>query len=246
MRALLLLAAAAALAAGPALAAQSVALRAAPSDEDGRITLGELFDGAGRAGAVVVATINPGASAVLDAARVQQVALAHGLSWSNPSGLRRVIVRPGGAVAAQGGGGAVEALTYVRSLATGELVGPEDLAWTKVVAAPAGAPRDANAVIGKAAKRPLRAGATVNLADVSTPQVIKKDDIVSVSYSASGVSLMLQAKALQGAAAGETLNVVNPSSKRIIQVVATGPAEAAVGPASIQYRAQAGAYLALR
>ena len=232
--------------AGPALAAQPVTLRANPSDEDGRITLAELFDGAGAAGAVVVGTVRPGASAVLDCAQVQQVALANGLSWSNPAGLRRIIVRPGATAALEARAGSVEALTYTRSLAAGEVVGPEDLAWTKLVAAPAGAPRDAAAVIGMAAKRPLRAGAAVALADVSAPLVIHKDEVVSVTYSTGGISLTLEAKALQGAAAGDTLNVVNPASKRTIQTIAIGPGQAVVGPAAIQYRTQPGALASLR
>ncbi len=235
------------LAAGPALAAQPVVLRQTIADEDGRVTLGELFDGAGRAAGVVVTVMKPGASAILDAGEVQRIALANGLSWANEAGLRRVVVRPGGS-ADLGPRGAVEALTYTRSLAAGEMVGPEDLAWTKVVAAPQDAPRDAAAVIGLAAKRPLRAGSVVAQRDVTAPLVIKKDDVVTVTYADDGVSLALQARALGAAAAGETVSVVNPASKKVLQAVATGPGEAVIGPQALAARAPTGrnAFASLR
>ena len=91
MRALLLAALAAF--ATPALA-DPVTLVAAPMDDDGRVTLGELFEGAGSASGVVVAS-RTGPTVVLDAGLLQAAARQSGLVWSNPQGLRRVIVRQG-------------------------------------------------------------------------------------------------------------------------------------------------------
>lgn len=220
--------------AGSALAAP-VTLRADIADDDGRVTLGEVFDGAGGAARVVVATGRPGTSILIEASTLQRVAMANNLSWANERGLRRVVVRPGAASAGPGVRG-VEALTYVRSLNAGEMVGPEDLAWTKVVGAPVDAPRDADAVIGMVAKRPLRAGAAVARRDVSAPLVIQKDEVIAVTYSFGGVSLALQGKAVKGAAAGDTLDVVNPASKKIIQAVAIGPGRAVVGPNAAAFK----------
>jgi flagellar basal body P-ring formation protein FlgA len=227
MRRLLVLAALAASFASAAIAGQPVVLRADVSDADGRVTLADLFEGAGGAGRILVATTRPGASVVLDAATVQRIAMANGLSWQNAQGLRRIIVRPAGGA---GGIERAEVLTYTRSLKTGEVVGPNDLAWAKAVVAPIDAPKDADALIGMAARRPLRAGATAALRDVTAPEVIRKDETVQVSYRAGKVNLTLQAKALKGAAAGETVDLVNPASKKIIQAIATGPGQAVVGP----------------
>ena len=80
-----------ALGAAPALAG-SVVLRANPVDDDGRVTLGDLFDDAGAASGVVVAQRH-GPSVVLEAAQLQRQARAAGLDWANPNGLRRVAVR---------------------------------------------------------------------------------------------------------------------------------------------------------
>ncbi len=226
-----------ALAFGGAAFAGPVELRDQVAISGGRLTLGDLFDGAGAASKVVVATAAPGSNVVLDAARLLVVARANGLQWSNAQGLRRVIARAdaaGGTAAA----GNRTVLMYARSIAAGEIVQPEDLVWGKAVGAPADAPRDADAVIGKAAKRPLREGAAVAQRDIAAPQIIKKDEVVSVAFEADGIKLTLRAKAMTGAALGETFNVVNPTSRKVVQALAIGPGEAVVGPAADAAKSQ--------
>lgn len=237
MRRALLILLCGALAASPALAG-TVSLKAEVTDADGRVTLGDIFDGAGGAGGVLVAT-RTGPSVVLDAAAVQGLARRAGLDWSNPQGLRRIVVRggasEGGAAPAQRGN--VEVLTWARSLNTGEVVQPQDLTWTKVAGAPADAPRDADMVIGMAAKRPLREGAVVSQRDVTAQQVIKAGDMVQVTWSDDGISLTLQAKALGPAAVGQSFNVQNPVSKKVIEAVATAPGTAVTGPEAQRLKA---------
>ncbi|SFJ56004.1 flagellar basal body P-ring formation chaperone FlgA [Caulobacter sp. UNC279MFTsu5.1] len=228
---------AALLIATPALAGQGVSLRSDTTDADGKITLGELFDGAGAAAGVVVAT-RVGPSAVLDAGAVQIAARRAGLDWSNDAGLRRIIVRQGADSGLAGASrGNVEVLAYARSLATGEMVQPEDLVWIKAAAGPSDAPRDADDLIGMTVKRPLRQGAVASLRDVSTPQVIKAGDIVAVTYEDDGVALTLQGKAMAAGAIGESLMVQNTASKKIIETVVTGPGSTAVGPQAMRLRA---------
>lgn len=234
MRILLLAAAVAALA-SPAFAGQAVSLKSQVV-ANGRVTLGDLFEDAGRASNVPLgATVAEGGSIVLDAATVQRAAMNAGLTWTNESGLRRVIVRSGETSAASQGvspsaAAKVEVLTYNRSLEAGEIVQPEDLSWTKVAAAPAGAPRDADILIGKAAKRPLRSGAAASTRDVTSPLVVKRDDMVEVIFSMEGVNLSLQAKAMGPAAVGDTISLMNLSSKKVIQAVVAAPGKAVVGP----------------
>jgi flagella basal body P-ring formation protein FlgA len=69
-----------------------VTLKANPVDSDGRVTLGDLFDGAGAASNVVVGT-RAGPSIVFEAGQLQSLARQAGLDWANPAGLRRVVVR---------------------------------------------------------------------------------------------------------------------------------------------------------
>lgn len=252
MKALLLIAAAGLAMAGPALAGQPVMLKADTADADGIVTLSDLFDGAGPAGRVAVARRTSG-SLVLNARVVQAIAARAGLDWANAEGLKTILVT-GGPVTATAGGvtpaaaraGNVDVLTYARNIAAGELVAPEDLVWGKAAAAPSDSPRDPDAIIGMAARRPLRAGAAALAHDVSAPQVIKAGEIITVSYQAEGISLSLQGKALSSAGVGDTLNVENTGSKKTIQAVVTAPGLAVVGPEADAMRANHPTRIALR
>ncbi|MFY8210637.1 MAG: flagellar basal body P-ring formation chaperone FlgA [Caulobacter sp.] len=241
----------------PAFAGTPVTLRMDTTDADGRITLGDLFDGVSGPAANVVVAARMGATAVLEAGQVQMSARRAGYDWTNANGVRRIIVREGvdnGGVSSTATAGAqlagarlagapranVEVLAYARSLSAGEIVQPQDLIWVKMAGAPADAPRDADAVIGLAAKRPLREGAPVGMKDVAAAQVIKSGDLITITYEDGGISLSLQGKAMAGAAAGDVFAVQNTLSKKIIQAVAVGPGAAAVGPQaqSLQARSQ--------
>lgn len=225
-------------------AAGPVALLPDPVDDDGRVTLGELFDQAGAAAPVVVG-LRVGASVMLEASQVQAVARRNGLEWDNPQGLRRIVVREGGAVADDTSarpaaasvsrpGATVEVLTYARNLATGEVIQPSDIIWSTVQAhqASAAGPQDAEDVIGLSARRPLRAGAAVASRDLVAPQVIARNDMVQVAYVVGGVELSVTGRATRDAAAGEPVPVLNLQSGRTIDAVAVAPGRAVTGPAS--------------
>ncbi|MNX60612.1 flagellar basal body P-ring biosynthesis protein FlgA [compost metagenome] len=249
MKRALILAVALAAFAAPALAGP-VSLLPDPVDDDGRVTLGELFDDAGDAAGVVVGQ-RLGATAVFEANQIQAAARRAGLDWANPQGLRRIVVREGGAVPADASarpavasvaarpGATVEVLTYARSLAAGDIVQPTDVVWSTVQAhqAPAGGPQDADQVVGLSAKRALRAGAPVTSRDLASPQVIARNDMVEVVYVAGGVELTVTGKATRNASAGEALPVLNTQSGRTIDAVAIGPGRAVAGPAAAAARA---------
>jgi flagella basal body P-ring formation protein FlgA len=229
----------------PVLAA-SIDLRSDIFTSNGRVTLGDLFDGAGAAASALVAQGQPGQNVVLDAGRVQTFAHLRGLDWDNDKGIRRIIVQAGAAsdtpapqATRAKSGRSVQTLTFVRNLEAGEIVQPQDLSWSRTVDTPLDAPGDPDAVIGMAARRPMREGTAVSMHDVVAPQVIKKDDIISVVFNQGGIALTLQAKALENATPGQPLSVMNVASKKIIQAVATGPGQAVVGPAADQLKAVA-------
>jgi flagella basal body P-ring formation protein FlgA len=232
---------AALLAAGITFAAEPVDLRDQPQAAGPNVTLGDLFDGAGAASSVVLATAQPGARAiVLDAGLVQRVAHIHGLDWSNPQSYRRLVVALDGVSAADAApssetmrpGKTIDALTYAHNLAAGEIVRPEDVIWAKVQAhlVPTDAPTDPSQMIGEAARHTLREGAVASGRDLMAQKVIKKDQVISVAYDVDGVSLKLQGKALGDAAAGDLIQVLNTQSKKTIEAVAVGPGEAVAGP----------------
>jgi len=141
--------------AGPAHAGQPVTLRDGPATENGRVTLGDLFDGAGDQADVLVAGGTAGVGMVLDAGRVQVFARAHGLDWDNSNGIRRLIVRAGAARSQSSGassGGlvvtapsthAIQVLAYARDINAGDIVQSDDVFWSRTAAPLPDAPRDA-------------------------------------------------------------------------------------------------------
>jgi flagellar basal body P-ring formation protein FlgA len=232
-----------------ALAGQRAALRDDLNVSGAEVRLGDLFDNAGEAANVLVARAT-GPVLVLDARQVQAIAAARGLDWANPNGYRQLVVHTAltraAAIPAAAGPAAslsareaapaaektVEALTWTRSLMAGEVVRPEDLAWTKVPAhvAPHEAPRDAEALIGQTARRPLREGSAAVARDLAPAKVIHRDQEVQVTFAMDGIRLVLSGKALADAAVGDPVQVLNTQSKKTIEAVASGPGRADVGP----------------
>ena len=188
----LMLAAAASAFAGAALAGP-VVLRANPVDDDGRVTLDDLFEGAGSAADVVVAQ-RVGPSVVLEAGLLQAQARQAGLDWANPDGLRRVAVR--------------RAEAQVQGMA-------------EAAAAPA-----AVQPVARAAYRPAAA-----------QQIIARNDMVRVTYQVGGVNLAVMGKAMRSAGLGEPVAIMNTTSNRVIDAVASGPGQAVAGPAADAARA---------
>lgn len=87
--------------ASPVLA-ETVTLKINPVDDDGRVTLGDVFDGAGPAANFILAS-RTGPSVVFEAAQLQAIASRNGLQWANPQGLRRVVVRDAALAPTTGG-----------------------------------------------------------------------------------------------------------------------------------------------
>lgn len=220
----------------PAFAGTPVSLRAQPMAAGASVTLADLFDGAGAAGRVAVAPApEPGLNTVLDAGRVALAAKAAGLDWDNATGLRRIVVASGAGLQPVSGpaprrGGRGQALAYARNIAAGELIQPSDLVWSDEAIAGANAPGDPDRVIGQAARRPLRSGAAVQSSDLAAPIAVHRDEIIAVAFEAPGISLVLQGKAMKDAAMGESVQVLNPQSKKVIEAMVSGPGKAVVGP----------------
>lgn len=236
-----------------ALAGTAVTLRSQPVSHGDSVTLGDVFDGV--QGAATVAVIGhaaqPGLDTVLDAEAVQQAARRLGYDWANETGYHRIIVNAlaGEAASSSGArpvrakaaaprrGRAAQALTYARNIMAGEMVSADDLVWSSDAVAPADGVSDPDAAIGKAARHALRAGAPAAVHDLVWPKVIKRDDVISVVFEDEGISLTLQAKAMADASVGDTLDVTNPQSKKVIEATCTGPGQAVVGPRAEAIRA---------
>lgn len=116
-----------------------------------------------------------------------------------------------------------------RSVDRGEIVMFEDVAWERMEERAIGdALMDADQIVGKAARRALAASRPLRQADLEAPRIVQRNQIVTISYRAPGMTLTARGRALRDAAAGEAVSVVNLQSNRTIEATATGPSRVSV------------------
>jgi len=231
-----------ALSATGALAAAPADLKAQPISHGASVTLGDVLDGVdGPAAAIVIApAAQPGLDAVLDADTVRIAARRAGYDWPNAAGFRRIIVSsevgsapsPASHARLAGRRGkaqvhANQALTYARNIMAGDILSAEDFIWSDDAVSPSDGVGNPDAAVGKVAVH-----------DLVAAKVVKRDDAVAVVFEDDGISLTLQGKAMSDASVGDTLDVINPQSKKVIQTVCIGPDQAAVGPRADQIKAE--------
>jgi len=73
---------------------------------------------------------------------------------------------------------------------------------------------------------------------ISGPIAVKRSEMVSVTWTQNGLSLTLSGPAQKDGAVGDVIQVQNPSSKKMIDAVVTGPGRAVSGQAAAQIRNQ--------
>ncbi len=126
----------------------------------------------------------------------------------------------------------IEVTVLTRALARGEVLKSSDVAIER---RPKGeVPRDAAdtgaRLIGLAARQALRSGQILRSGDVVKPELIKRDDLITLIYEVPGILLTTRAKALETGAEGDVISVVNIQSKRTVQGVVTGLGQVTLAP----------------
>jgi flagella basal body P-ring formation protein FlgA len=119
----------------------------------------------------------------------------------------------------------VEVAVTTRALPAGTIVKDSDLSVErrpkqKVAPETLGTAREA---IGLAVRSGLRAGQPLRRTDLMKPQVVHRDDSVTLVYEVPGIMLTIRGKALESGAEGDVINVLNVQSKRTVQGTVTGP-----------------------
>ena len=179
---------------------------------------------------------NPGLRFIVPAEASDEMAL-EGLNVDQRTGRFSVFVTaPANSDAAQHqrvGGRVVYQETIVvpsRGMAIGDVFAQSDVTTIKLprerVASDAIA--DAAQLIGKAARRVLRAREIVRAGDVAQPLVVHKGDLVSIELDTAAMQLSAQGKALDDGAMGAAIRVSNTQSNRIIDATVAGPNQVVV------------------
>ncbi|WP_368185780.1 flagellar basal body P-ring formation chaperone FlgA [Aestuariibius sp. HNIBRBA575] len=107
-----------------------------------------------------------------------------------------------------------ETLLASRTIRSQEIIGPEDV----VLAAGnyAGGVSDPSLLIGMEARVALYAGRPIRLGDVSTPAVVERNAIITLIYDRAGLVISTEGRALERAAAGDYIRVMNLASRTTI------------------------------
>ena len=82
---------------------------------------------------------------------------------------------------------------------------------------------DLDALTGMALQRPGRAGLALRHGDVAPPQLIGRNDEVTLFLRNGPLTLTVTGKALNAAALGQSVSVLNSLSNKVVSGVARGP-----------------------
>jgi flagella basal body P-ring formation protein FlgA len=88
-------------------------------------------------------------------------------------------------------------------------------------------------VIGMAAKIALRNGQALRTDDLIKPQIVQRNEAVTIYYEVPGIMLTVRGKAVEGGAMGDVVGVLNIQSNRPVQATVIAPGRvsiAAAGP----------------
>jgi flagella basal body P-ring formation protein FlgA len=87
-----------------------------------------------------------------------------------------------------------------------------------------------SAALGKAARRSLRAGSALRPGDLMQPDLVHRNDLVTILFEMPGITLTARGKALDAGGEGDLVAVVNPQSNRTLHATVRGPGLVVVSP----------------
>ncbi|MGK7862226.1 flagellar basal body P-ring formation chaperone FlgA [Falsiroseomonas sp. E2-1-a4] len=113
----------------------------------------------------------------------------------------------------------------VRQLAVGDVVRPEDVRLARVPAnrLRAGAADSLDQAVGQALRRSAAAGQPLLMANLAEPLVVERGSTVTMQYETPGLTVTATGRAMEGAARGAVLPVMNLSSRIVVEARAIGP-----------------------
>jgi flagella basal body P-ring formation protein FlgA len=128
----------------------------------------------------------------------------------------------------------VEAAVLARNVERNEILKSSDVVIERRPKAEVGtdaALRDR--AVGMQARRQLRAGQAIKTADLAKPDLVQRDQNVTLVYEAPGIHLTMRGKALENGTEGDVVSVMNLQSKRTISGTVTGRGQVTISPVTI-------------
>jgi flagella basal body P-ring formation protein FlgA len=123
----------------------------------------------------------------------------------------------------------VEAAVLARGVERNEILKSSDVVIERRPKAEAGADvASRDRAVGMQARKQLRAGQALKGADLAKPDLVQRDQSVTLVYETSGLYLTIRGKALDGGTEGDVVSVLNLQSKRTVSGVVIGRGQVAV------------------
>src|SRR4051812_4060298 len=126
----------------------------------------------------------------------------------------------------------VEAAVLARSVERNEVIKSSDVLVERRPKAEVG--NDAvfrDNAVGMQARRQLRAGQALRGTDLAKPDLVTRDQNVTLIYETGGLYLTIRGKALEGGTEGDAVNVLNLQSKRTVSGIVVGRGQVSVAVA---------------
>jgi len=95
-----------------------------------------------------------------------------------------------------------------------------------------GEPASRDRSIGMQLRRPMRAGTPLRAADIVKPDLVVRDQAVTIIYQVPGLYLTSRGKAIESGAEGDSVSVLNVQTKRTLTGVVTGRGQVTIQGAS--------------
>jgi flagellar basal body P-ring formation protein FlgA len=88
--------------------------------------------------------------------------------------------------------------------------------------------------LGMQMRRPMRAGQGLKVADLAKPDLVQRDQSVTLVYQSAGLYLTTRGKAIDSGTEGDVVNVLNLQSKRTVAGVVSGRGQVTIQIATPQ------------
>lgn len=151
------------------------------------------------------------------------------IAFEVPNGSRRTPLRFSGTAVET-----IQVAVLAQPAGRGEVVKPSDIAFERRPKndVSADAVTDAEQAVGLALRRPLRAGTPLRQGDLMKPELVVRNEMVTLVYEVPGITLTMRGKALETGSAGDVVSVLNVQSKRTVHGTVSGQGRVTVAAAT--------------
>lgn len=128
----------------------------------------------------------------------------------------------------------IEAAVLARNVERNEILKSSDVVVERRPKAEVGTDAAArDRAVGMQARRQLRAGQAIRTADLAKPDLVQRDQNVTLIYETPGIYLTMRGKALDNGTEGDVVSVMNLQSKRTVSGTVIGRGQVVISPVSI-------------